>query len=451
MAKSEAGDGREQAFRILLRVETSGAFASILLDRLPEKALDPRDLRLATELVFGTLRWQARLDHCLQQISSRPLNELHPAVRVGLRLACHQILNLDRIPDPAAVNGSVLLVRRAAGEPGARFTNGVLRSLCRRAGEISFPPPDSPDPADWPAIHSHPSWMIERWIGRWGKAETRALLEADNRPAPLALRLQKPAAGTDQLAARLKSEGVETVHSAVLPSVLRVVRGNPFRTRAFSEGWFYAQDEASQIVPQLLGEPIAGPVLDMCAAPGGKAIRIASGGADPPLVIAADRHLRRLERLRENRDRLGLANLLPLGADFSRGSPLSARFPAVILDAPCSGTGTLRRHPEIRWRLKPGDLRRLGVIQKDLLDTAARHVAAGGVLVYSVCSLEEEEGRCRVEAFLGQHADFRLGDARKFLPESIHSCATDGPFLATFPHREGMDGFFAARLERRPG
>jgi 16S rRNA (cytosine967-C5)-methyltransferase len=442
LAGPEIGPARRHAFRILSRVDTTGAYASILLEQLPVADLDPRDVRLITELVLGTLRWRGRLDHALQQVASRPLAVIDPSVRTALRLAAHQILFLDRIPDAAAVNGSVQLARQSAGARAAGFANGVLRALCRRP-RLGEAPAD--DPGGWPAFHSHPGWLIDRWIGSLGRAEAGALLEANNRAAPVALR---PIDGNpDRLSERLLSEGVETEPSPVVAAALRLSRGNPFRTRTFEAGGFYAIDEASQLVPRLFGDPGGDPVLDLCAAPGGKAIVIASHPSRP-LVIAADRHEGRLRRLQSNRDRFGLENLLLLAADFAAGSAVRQQFPAVLVDAPCSGTGTLRRHPEIRWRLQPGDLDRLCGVQERLLEAAARRVAPGGTLVYSVCSLEPEEGERRVESFLAEHPQFRRGDARSVLEVSLHEVATRGPDLVTFPHRGGLDGFFAARLER---
>jgi 16S rRNA (cytosine967-C5)-methyltransferase len=446
LAGREIGPARRHAFRILLRVDTTGAYASILLDQLPVADLDRRDVRLITELVLGTLRWRGRLDHALEQVSSRRLAAIDPAVRTALRLAAHQILFLDRIPDAAAVNGSVQLARQSAGARAAGFANGVLRSLCRgrESGKVLEGDPD--DPGDWPVLYSHPGWLIDRWIERMGRDDTRALLEANNRPAPVVLRPIGEDAG--RLADRLRAEGVEAEPSPMVANALRLVRGNPFRTRTFEAGGFYAIDEASQLVPRLFGDPGGDPVLDLCAAPGGKAIVLASHPSRP-LVIAADRHEGRLRRLRSNRERLGLENLLLLAADFATGSAVRQRFRAVLVDAPCSGTGTLRRHPEIRWRLQPGDLDRLVGVQKRLLEAAAHRVAPGGTLVYSVCSLEPEEGERRVDSFLAGHTQFRRGDVRSLLEDPLHEVATRGPDLMTFPHRGGLDGFFAARLERR--
>lgn len=445
----ETGTARDLAFRILLRVDSGRAYSSILLARLPGHLLDPREVRLITELVYGSLRWRSRVDFFLDRVSRRPVAGLDPGLRTALRLAAYQILFLDRIPPSAAVSASVDLARGAGGVRWARFANGVLRNLCRQRAGIRLPAEESDSPEDLEVRYSHPAWLINRWIERFGIPETRILLAANNRPAPVTLRVHTGNIDAKTLRSRLASQGVETEPSPILQDSLRVIRGNPFRTSSYEDGWFYAQDEASQIVPMLFGESDSRPLLDLCAAPGGKALQLASRHADRTVVFAIDRHLGRMRKLVRNRDRLGVMNLFPMVSDTRRSCIAGARFPRVLLDAPCSGTGTLRRHPEIRWRLKASDLPRLAALQAELLEAAALHLKPGGTLVYSVCSLEPEEGRDRIRAFLETHGDFQVRDVRGLLPEKILELATDDDYLGTVPHRGEMDGFFAARLDRR--
>jgi 16S rRNA (cytosine967-C5)-methyltransferase len=261
-----------------------------------------------------------------------------------------------------------------------------------------------------------------------------------------------PFQGTrESLMHEMDSAGITSEPSRLLPTSLRILRGNPARTSSFADGKGYLQDEASQSVPMLLGARRGESVLDLCAAPGGKSFVLASAVGPSGQVLAMDRDISRLRTLKANRDRLQIPWVLPVVADLQRTLPLLGLHSAVLLDAPCTGTGTLGRRPEIRWRRSPGDLASLVERQGQLLDRAAGILAPGGRLVYSVCSLEPEEGASRIETFLRQHPDFSLGDPRPLLPETLAHAVTDEGYFLTWPPRDGVDGFFAARLERRTG
>ncbi len=448
-----SGDARASALEILRRVETGEAYASVLLRTSGSSG---RDMALTTELVYGVLRRRMWLDHVIGAFASRPLDAIDLPILLILRLAVYQILFLDRIPDHAAVNEAVRSARTIArgGKAGAAFVNGLLRTMLRKRGRIPVPPDPAraPDPAAALALSgSHPVWLVRRWMDRLGLDQTAQLVAAANAPAPQALRVNRPRIAPGDLAIRLQAEGVRTRPSLVLPGFLIVEEGSPQRTRAFDAGLFYIQDEAAGLVVALVGAAAGMRILDACAAPGGKAPALAVTIGTDGLVVAADRHPARLRLLTQNAARLG-ARCAVVAADMAQGPPLrgEARFDVVLIDAPCSGTGVIRRHPELRYRLSPEDLPRFAAIQSSLLENCAPLVRPGGALVYAVCSLEPEEGSERIRALLAGHPELRPEDPA-VEPGAGALVASDpaGPALVTLPHRDAMDGFFAMRLRRR--
>lgn len=445
-------DARRAALEILRRVETGDAYASVLLRA---SGTTGRDMALTTELVYGVLRRRMWLDHVVGTFSSRPIEAIDRKLLQILRVAVYQILFLDRIPDHAAVNEAVRGAHTIArgGKAGAAFVNGLLRTLLRKRDRIPSPPDPAraQDPAAALALaESHPVWLVRRWIDRLGLEETSKLLAAANARAPQALRANRLRIEPEELAARLAAEGVRTRPSAVLPGFLIVEEGSPQRTRAFDEGLFYIQDEAAGLVVAMAGAAAGMRVLDVCAAPGGKATALVEIVGAEGVVIAADRHPTRLNLLVENIRRLGV-RCATVAADMTANAPLrdDARFDLVLVDAPCSGTGIIRRHPELRYRLSPEDLERFTAIQSALLARSAERVRPGGALVYAVCSLEPEEGPELVRAFLVAHPEFHSeAPPIGFPAPAVIDQGANGPALVTLPHRDAMDGFFAMRLRR---
>ncbi|ANM31933.1 hypothetical protein ABI59_23765 [Acidobacteria bacterium Mor1] len=434
---------RRLAFDVLTRVEAEGAYAGRLLDAAAGHHPDPREAGLARELTLGVLQRRSALDHALSAHLRRPLEKVEPPVLIALRLGAYQLLYLDRIPDHAAVDGSVRLVQAAKRRSASGFVNGVLRNLVRNREQALPAAPELGDVDGLARYEGHPSWWTRRMVERHGWEIAASLLAADNAPATLTLRAAGGVAAVDSLRDELGEAGIETEPGRYIEDALRLTSGGLAGSRALDEGRAWVQDEASQLVARLVG-PGDGPILDACAAPGSKTFLLS---ADPQAqVVAADLHPARLRRMREGLDRLGRDNVSLVAADMRRPT-FEGDFGRVLVDAPCTGTGTLRRHPEIRWRLQPEDPARLADLQRQILDACAARVAPGGVLVYAVCSLEAEEGPQQVEAFLQRDPRFRLEDPRECLPAGAHVLLDEKGCLATSPP-DGVDGFYAARFRR---
>ena len=421
----------------VLRDVRAGDLADRALDRLG-RDLDPRDFAWTQELIYGTLRLRGRIDYLLDRLVKHGTERLEADVLDVLRLGAYQILEMGSVPPYAAISQSVELVRWAQVGRAAGLVNGVLQSLLRRSAELSFP-----DFASEPIEHlcawgSHPRWLIERWLARWGGEATRALVEANNRRPELFVR----PIGMDRDSAReaLLGGGVQSEPLSFAPNALRVLPPATARD-ALQLAPTVVQDPAAGLVIDHAAVPDGSMVVDLCAAPGGKAMAIAAGGGR---VLAADLSAGRLRRLAQNVERLDLADRITMVVADGRFPPF-ASADVVLLDAPCTGTGTLRRHPDGRWRVSPQDVTALTRLQEELLDAAAGVVAPGGVLVYSTCSLEPEENEDQVAAFLDRHPSF----AREAAIGSIDP-ALLGPNgdLMVLPQTFGVDGAYAARLRR---
>ncbi len=445
---------RATAFAILQEVEAGRGHSHVLLAAMPP-GMDERERALATELVYGVLRRRRPLDRLIGLASKRSLEGIDLPLRILLRLALYQILFLTRVPRSAAVDESVELARARRVEAAAAFVNGVLRGACRildERGRDAMPVPDrAADPAAYlEETCSFPRFLVARVLARHGIDEAEALLQAMNRPAPVVLRVTRRGGDAGALARRLEEEGIRTAPSPILPGALRVLEGAPQHSKPFRDGAIYIQDEASQMVARLLLPIGAGDgLLDLCAAPGGK-ILAAAEEASPGhgLLIAADRDRWRLRVLGENARRLRVGGIHAVAMDAARPA-VRGRFRRILLDAPCSGTGIIRRHPEIRWRRSEDDIATLARRQAQALDAAAGLLPPGGRLVYAVCSLEPEEGPRQIEALLLRRADLRAVDARPLLPPEARGAVDADGFLATLPHRHDVDGFFAAVVEFR--
>jgi 16S rRNA (cytosine967-C5)-methyltransferase len=448
---------RKIAYEVLRRVETEAAFASDLLHIELGASVKPEDAALATELTLGVLRQRLLLDFLLERQLKISIARLDLPVAVALRLGAYQIRFLQRIPARAAVNESVELVKTARKSSAASLVNAVLRRIAEQSNSPAerFLPPDIAPAEKLALLHSHPAWMVERWLARFGEAQTAALLEADNKTPRLSCTLSDETERENVFRA-LERAGLQIEPGTLLRDAFSVSGGSVSRTQEFRAGKISIHDEASQTIPLLLGVRPGDLVLDLCAAPGGKTATLAHAADNHGLVVAADRHGHRMRAMAAQFDRLSLPNVGLVQLDATQSLPFGTRFDRILLDAPCSGTGTLARHPEIRYRLRPERLAEFHALQVQMLRVALAQLAPGGRVVYSTCSIEPEEN----EDVIAQASRTESGARR--VPAGEISDAL-GPHLApgvsrsalfdhegqfhTLPGQQQTDGFFAAALE----
>lgn len=436
---------RRVAFAVLSRVEDEGAFASVLLTHAIED-LRADDRALCYELVLGTLRWQLWLDKLIEHYAGRTAAELDAPVRRALRLGLYQLRFLTRVPASAAVNESVNIAHAAGLRGAAGFINAVLRRATREP--VYDPAARITDESERLAIAtSHPMWLLARWVRAFGADEAEAFARANNQTPPVAFRVNEWRSENADVLARLRAGGVEVQPSEIAPGAWRVVAGTggaALRALAL-EGLIYTQDEASQLGAHVLGAQPGERVLDVCAAPGSKTTHIAGLAQDRAFVVAGDLYAHRLRVVVDSAARQELTSVRVVALDAERALPFAdATFERVLVDAPCTGTGTLRHNPEIRWRLTPADIAELAVRQQRILTNAARLVRPGGRLVYSTCSVEPEENEEVVAAFLAGHDDFK--PAQFAAPASLLTAAGAA---RTWPHKGGTDGFYVAAFRRQ--
>jgi len=453
VSRSPGATARGIALDVLHRVESGGAFANILLLRSIEDAgLSAADAALATELTLGTLRWRGRLDHTIAARLRSPLSKLPSRIRQILRLGAYQLLFLDRIPARSAVHESVTLAKQVGHAGTAALVNAVLRRI---ADAREAPPPA--DPLDAIAVaESHPRWLLERWIARWGEIETRALCRANNTPAPVTVRINplRLPDGVDAgeapayIERRLEAEGI-TVERGAFPDSRRLRGGAlPDRLAFVERGWLHAQDEGSMAVAYAVGAEPGETIVDACAAPGGKTTHLAALVGDRGRLIAVDPSPEKTRRIAALADRMGARAVEVLSADAAAlPDDLLGRADRVLVDAPCTGLGVIRRRPEIRWRVASNGPARAAAAQRTLIAGAARALRPGGRLTYGVCSTEPEEGPEIVQWFLRESG---------FLPDPFEIPWRGGVLAAPhgtlllLPHRHDTDGFFVARMRCPP-
>jgi 16S rRNA (cytosine967-C5)-methyltransferase len=447
---------RRIAYQVVARVEAEGAYASDVLREALDRGVKPADAALATEITLGVLRWRRTLDFLLNRHLKKHIEKLDLPVALALRIGLYQLRFLEKIPTRAAVNESVELVKLARKTSAAPLVNAVLH---KAAAEIE----SSLDqflgvnfsPTERLAIqHSHPTWMAERWISSLGEAGAIRTMTANNERPRLSCVVQNCDLRQDVLN-ELARAGLRTEPGLLLKNAFAVTGGSPSRSEVFRAGLLSIQDEASQAVPLLLGVEPGDRVLDLCAAPGGKTPPLARAAAGTGLVIAADRHAHRLRAMRAQFERLRLTGVHLVELDAEQPLPFGEKFDRILVDAPCSGTGTLARHPEIRWRLDPERFQVFHQLQLRLVRSAIAHLKPGGQIVYSTCSMEPEENEEVVAQALDEPSIRPVGVStlierlRPHLsgganPETLFT--KDGYFRSR-PSEQHTDGFFAAVLE----
>jgi len=441
------------AIRVVERVQRAGAYADLALHHaLVQSNMPPADRALATELVYGTLRWRGRLDYLLSQALERDLSKLEPFVVSALRVGAYQLCFSDRIPATAAVDEAVRCVRALGLERATGLVNAVLRRIAREGSSFALPAL-----ADDPLAHlvhacSMPEWLAKRWLEAYGPEEAAKLASSMNEAAPVTVRVNRTKTSREALLPELRSRFPEAAACRHAPDgIVLGHRGDVGQDPAFLAGLISPQDEASQLVVHWLDPRPGERILDVCAAPGTKTAAIAERLAGHGQVLALDRHERRLGLIGRGLRRLELGGVAVAERDATKSlADLVEQvglFDRILVDAPCSGLGALRRNPDARWRVRPEDLPELAKTQRALLESAATALRPGGVLVYSTCTVTPEENEAVIRGFMATRASWRIAP-REDAPESLHGLIGEDGFLRLLPHRDDTDGFFAARLFR---
>ena len=443
---------RLAAYEVLRAVSDGRSDLPHALARARGHLHDERDRALAGEIATGTLRWQAAFDHVIAAFVRRPIEKLDPEVRDILRLSIFQLLHLDRVPAAAAVNDAVNLTRKAGKKSAAALVNALLRRVSRERRKLPLPtrPANAEDRAaalDYLSVTlSHPRWLVARWFDRYGFEAAERWAQFDNEAAPLTLRANRLRITREELQARLRAHAVEAHPGTFAPDALVISSGNPLLTPLASEGLFVVQDEASQLVAEFanLGSPAR--VLDACASPGGKTTALAGMMGDEGFIVACDVRARRVELLAQTVRASGARSVRIVHADAAQPLPFRDAFDLVLVDAPCSGLGTLRRDPDIRWRRTESEFPALARLQLSILEHTAAVVRPGGFLVYSTCSSEPEENEQVVEAFTSAHPHWREPAAWSPKPDGVTRVLNSQARLRTVPFLHGLEAFFAAML-----
>ena len=440
------------AIEVLCRREESRLPIDHVMDQYISSIIhdDPRDRQLSMSLIYGVIRWQGYLDWVIGKFSKHPLAKMKSRTLQALRVGFFQLFFLDRVPASAAINETVQALKDMTQPKWLTgFVNGILRNAERQLKTIPTPFNDMPLPET--ALLSHPEWLIQRWKNRFGDALATTICQSNNTIAPLCLRTNTSLTTTDILLKKFEAAGMKAEPGKYSPSAIKLIdyHGPVINIPSFAEGLFQVQDEAAQLVSMLLG-PLQKEksYLDGCAGLGGKTSHLAQTLSAENKLIAIEPNAGRIKKLKENLTRLRLDTSVTIveGAIDSLLPDFKKKFDGVLIDAPCSGLGVIRRHPDIRWNRTPEDLLRYQEMQSAILESAAQLLAPEGILVYATCSTEPEENEEVVEKFLATHPRFLLSDCRDVLPENGASFVDSMGFFRTLPGQDDLDGFFAARL-----
>lgn len=447
-------DARNTALKVLITLDRGDQTLDGILDHISPSAgsLSRRDRSLFNALIYGVLRWRGRLDYIISHFSNTPLKKIEPGVLNILRLGLFQIIYLDRIPDSATVHTSVELTRQIGASRAAGFVNALLRKAAVNYNSVVFPALKSDPVAFFSTAHSLPGWLARRWLQRYNTETLTALCDTINSIPPITIRTNTLKATREQLILSLEGDvehikpASDTPDGITMNNLKRSIPDLP----AFKNGWFQVQDEAAQLVSLLLNPQPEESVLDACAGLGGKTAHMAQLMHNKGRIAAMDKDEKRLQQLDTDMQRLGISIVRAYGHDLD--SPLDTKqqgdFDRILLDAPCSGLGVLRRNPDIKWKSREAGLKRHAGVQKRFLENLAPMVKPNGVLVYAVCSIEPEENEAVIDAFLKKHPKFVIDKSLGKLPETLHSMVKPATGFKTLPLLNHMDGFYCVRLKR---
>jgi 16S rRNA (cytosine967-C5)-methyltransferase len=437
---------RGTAVKILNRIDRSDAYLDKLLDaELRSNEMNELDKGLMNEIVTGVVRWQMKLDWVLTGFFHGNFTKAETNIKNALRVALYQILFLDKVPQSASVNEGVEFIKRLRGQKVADLVNAVLRNIIRNLENIRYPDPNEDRIRHLAVVESHPIWLVNKWVARFGYDEAKQLLAADNRRPDLTLRVNRLKIQFDYFLNQLSQHQIQFTRSPYLDHFVRVQRmAGIGSSDMFRQGFFSVQDESGGMAVQLLDPKPGERVIDLCAAPGGKTMFIGELMNNIGEIVAVDRYETRLNLVKNSAQRLGVAN-----AHFVVADAATLQIPQadkVLVDAPCSGLGVLAKKPDSKWRREPEDIRELVKLQQTILENATTLVKPGGRIVYSTCTMEPEENSDIVRSLLTNHPEFSIEGAGEFVAKEVVS--NDG-FIETFPHRQGVDGSFAVRLRKQ--
>jgi ribosomal RNA small subunit methyltransferase RsmB len=443
---------REAALKVLYEINVNGAYTNIALNKQLEAGeLKDIDRAFVTELVYGTIKWRLTLDWVISGFSNIKLKKISPWILNILRLGAYQLLHMDKVPESAVCNESSKLAARYGHKASTGFVNALLRNMAKNKNNITYPNKDGNLIQYLSVKYSHPEWMVERFLRMFGTDFTESLLESNNSIPEFTVRTNTLTATRDSLMEQLARDNVDSMYGRFAPEA--VIIKNPSsitRLNAFKTGLFQVQDESSMLVASVLDPKPDELVLDVCSAPGGKSTHLAQLMDNKGTVLARDIHEHKLELIRQSAKRLGIGIIkTELYDALNTDSSSIGKFDRVLLDAPCTGLGIIRRKPDIKWARLSSDETEITELQKKMLDTVAGYVKPGGVLVYSTCTILPEENNMMVERFLKENPEFFLDDIKPYIPEVLRSSVMSEGMLQLFPNRDGTDGFFIARMIRR--
>lgn len=441
---------RELAICMLIKIQ-EGSYGNLLLNQHLTSDMSLKDRALVTELVNGVIQNLLRIDYIISQFSKIDLSKISPFVKNAIRVGIYQTFFLDRVPDFAAVNESVSLVKKYEGKRAANFTNAILRNVLRKRDDIVYPNKNTNIEKYLSIYYSFPSWLIQRWIELFDKNFTEDLcMVLNERPKPC-IRVNTLVTDREELEKQLSAEGARVAPGLFTEEALYILDSPPIaQLESFNKGLFAFQDESSIIASLAAGVKSDDKVLDVAAAPGGKAAHMAAIMQNQGEIIAWDIHPHRVKLIEQNCNRLKAAIVVPEVRNAKiPDKNMFNKFDKVIIDAPCSGLGVIRRKPDIKWSKRPEDITALKSEQKEILEVCSKYVKPEGFLIYSTCSIEPEENEKNVDEFLAKNDSFIYDDLRPYLPEKLHdSLKQSYGYITLYPNIHGTDGFFIARLKR---
>jgi len=441
---------RDAAVRIVYKVLREGAYSNIAIKQeLDKGSLARLDKALVTEIVNGTLRNLTRIDWIKSRFVKK--NKIEPWIEDIIRCGIYQLLFLDRVPDSAVCNESAELARKHSHEGTVRFVNGVLRNISRNKEKLEYPEKEKDAVKYLSVFYSHPEWMVEKWVKDFGRDFTEELLRANNETPPFTIRLNRLKTNREQLLELLSVENIECEKGSYNPEAI-YIRGTAAieDKESFKKGLYQVQDESSMLVAHVMAPKAGDRILDMCSAPGGKTTHIAELMDNQGEIVARDIHAHKLKLVDESCRRLGISIVKTELFNAMELDKVSLeKFDKVLLDAPCSGLGVMRRKPDLRWKKEPDNFRELAKLQRDMLELAARYVKAGGVLIYSTCTINRTENIDVVMDFLAVNSNFHLESIIGEIPDNLVGESASKGYLELFPNTHGTDGFFIARMEKR--